>query len=68
MQELLQTAFFYPAERAQLDEPTKETAKKIYELAKGLSYRQFVNAIKLSLEDSINGYQLSLPPVPKSSE
>ena len=52
--------------RTNVSQPTFDAAKKIYDLANGLTYDEFVIAMKLALEDVEANLTLVFQPVQKS--
>jgi len=51
--------------RTKVSQPTFEVAKKIYDLANGLTHDEFVTAMKLALEDVEANLTLESQPVPQ---
>ena len=52
--------------RTNVSQPTFDAAKKIYDLANGLTYDEFVTAMKLALEDVEANLTLVFQPVQQS--
>jgi hypothetical protein len=52
--------------RTNVSQPTFDAAKKIYDLADGLTYDEFVTAMKLALEDVEANFILKFQPAQQS--
>jgi hypothetical protein len=52
--------------RTSVSQPTFDAAKKIYDLADGLTHDEFVTAMKLALEDAEANLILKSQPVQQS--